>query len=443
MAGSVNKVISFKGLALATLLSTAISSSVCADDGDVWVNQDRLENHILTLGEIGKDQTGATSRLAYSEHDIKGRAYAMRLMNDAGLKITIDEGGNIIGTRLGMDSSLKPIMTGSHIDTVPEGGNYDGIVGSLSAIEVAYVLNENNIMLDHTLKVVIFTNEEGGHVGSRAISGRVTEGMLELKSQMGLSHREGIQKLGGKPEALNKALYEKGDLFAFIELHVEQGGTLDKENIDIGVVTGIVGIRRWLIDVIGEANHAGTTQMASRRDALVTAAEYVLAVNKVALSLEGNHVATVGRLAPEPDAINVVPGKVRTTLEIRDLSSTKIQKVFDDIEKASLSIAIRNGTDIIFNEIQQNAKPALTNRAIQDEVKRAATELGLSFKYIPSGAGHDAQEFVPITPTSMIFVPSKGGLSHSGREFTSAIDMANGANVLLKTILAIDKFDHF
>jgi len=435
--------ISIKGLAVLVILSNAIPTPVFSNDSDVRVNQDRLEYHILTLGEIGKDQTGATSRLAYSQFDLEGRAYAMRLMNDAGLKISIDAGGNVVGTRLGKDPSLKPIMTGSHIDTVPEGGNYDGVVGSLSAIEVAKTLNENNVILEHTLKVVIFTNEEGGHVGSRAISGRITEDMLNLKSQIGLTHREGIKKLGGKPGVLNKPLHEKGDLFAFIELHVEQGGVLDKEGINIGVVTGIVGIRRWLVDVIGEANHAGTTQMASRRDALVTAAMYVLAVNKVALGLEGNHVATVGRLAPEPDAINVVPGKVRTTLEIRDLSAEKIQKVFEVIEKASERIADRNGTKIIFNEIQQNAKPAPTNKAIQDEVKRAARELGLSFSYIPSGAGHDAQEFVPITPTSMIFVPSKGGVSHSGLEFTSANDIANGANVLLKTILAIDKFDQF
>lgn len=410
---------------------------------EIAVNQDRLESHILELGEIGKDQTGATSRMAYTEADIKGRTYAIQLMNAAGLRISIDEGGNIVGTRAGSDPSLKPIMTGSHIDTVPEGGNYDGIVGSLSAIEVAQTLNENNIILRHPLKVVIFTNEEGGHVGSRAMTGRLSPEMLKLESQMGLSHGAGIEKVGGNSGALTKPLHKKGDLFAFIELHVEQGDNLYAENLEIGVVTGIVGIRRWLVEVEGEANHAGTTRMASRKDALVTAAEYVLAVNQVANEMEGNHVATVGRLAPEPDAINVVPGKVKTTLEIRDLSGDQVQAVFDNIQMRASEIESKYGTVIKFNEIAQNSLPVLTHPIIKEAVRVSTEELGLSYKLMPSGAGHDAQEFVPIAPTGMIFVPSQKGISHSGLEFTSAKDMANGGNVLLKTIIALDKLDRF
>ena len=223
-----------------------------------------------------------------------------------------------------------------------------------------------------------------------------------------------------------------------IELHIEQGALRDEEGIDIGVVEGIVGIRWWDVTIEGFANHAGTTPMNRRWDAMLSAAEYILAVNQVATSMPGAQVATVGRIHAKPGAPNVIPGEVVLSLEIRDLSAAKMQRVFDDISAASDRIADARFTPIRHEEIDVAAPPAPTDERMRRIIAASADDLGLSFKFMPSGAGHDAQDMALITPTGMIFVPSAKGISHSPKEFTSAQDMANGASVLLRTVLEVD-----
>jgi N-carbamoyl-L-amino-acid hydrolase len=221
-------------------------------------------------------------------------------------------------------------------------------------------------------------------------------------------------------------------------MHIEQGAVLSEEHTQIGVVEGIVGIRWWDAIVDGVANHAGTTPMNRRRDALVSAAELVLAVNKVATSMPGRQVATVGKIRAEPGAPNVIPGRVVMSLEIRDLDAEKIQQVFGQIETEAARIAKARQTAIRFQEIALDHEPALTDPRMRALISATAVKLGLSHKLLPSGAGHDSQHMVHIAPTGMIFVPSVGGISHSPKEFTSAEDLANGANVLLQTVLAVD-----
>ncbi|HEX6260117.1 MAG TPA: hydantoinase/carbamoylase family amidase, partial [Woeseiaceae bacterium] len=223
-----------------------------------------------------------------------------------------------------------------------------------------------------------------------------------------------------------------------LELHIEQGGLLHENDIDIGVVEGIVGIRWWDVVVNGVANHAGTTPMDRRSDAMVAAAEMVLAVNKVANTMEGRQVATVGRIRAEPGAPNVIPGRVIMSLEIRDLSSDKIERVFDAIEAESRSVADQRGVSVDFREIDVASPPAPTDEGVRRTIGEVATALGFTSVRMPSGAGHDAQDMTHIAPTGMIFVPSVDGISHSPREYTSAEDMANGATVLLHTVLALD-----
>ena len=402
------------------------------------VNSKRIMEHILALAEFGKNPQGGASRVAYSEADKQGREYVLGLLRDAKLAVRIDAAGNLIGRRAGNANNLKPLLIGSHIDTVPEGGNYDGVVGSIGAIEVAQTLAENNVTTRHPLEVVIFQNEEGGLIGSRAMDGELTEKELDLVSRSSKTIREGIKFIGGDVAKLAEVRRQKGDIAAYLELHIEQGGILDSEKINIGVVEGIVGINWWDVTIEGFANHAGTTAMNNRQDALLAAAKFIEAVNRVVTSLPGRQVGTVGRINALPGAPNVIPGKVVLSLELRDLDAAKINMVFEKIQAEAQKIASDSKTKFDFKEINVNI-PAPTDPQIRSSISDAARELGLTTKLMPSGAGHDAQDMARLGPVGMIFVPSVGGISHSPREFSRPEDIANGANVLLHTLLKLDR----
>ena len=424
-----------KSILLSTLLLPLLAG---AQSSDILANPDRMEQRIKMLGEFGTNPEGGVSRVAFSDADLAGRAYIMDLMREAGLSVRVDTAGNIIGRREGREEGLPVIMFGSHIDSVPGGGNYDGDVGVIGAIEVVQLLQENGLSTRHPLEVVSFTDEEGGLTGSRAMVGQLSDRTLEVLSHSGMTIRDGIRKVGGDPNRLDLARRNPGELLAFIELHIEQGAFLDEENVDIGVVEGIVGIRWWDVTIEGFANHAGTTPMNKRWDAMVSAAELTLAINHVATTMPGRQVATVGRIRAEPGAPNVIPGEVVMSLEIRDLDARKMQQVFERIQAEAKRIADARYTPIRFDEIDVASPPAPTDLQMRRIISAAADELGMSFKLMPSGAGHDAQDMTHIAPTGMIFVPSANGVSHSPKEFTSPQDMANGASVLLKTVRAID-----
>jgi N-carbamoyl-L-amino-acid hydrolase len=403
----------------------------------IRVNGPRLNQHLSELAQFGKTPEGGTNRVAYSELDLQARDYAMKLMRDAQLEVSVDVAGNIIGRRSGSNSSLKPLMMGSHIDSVPQGGSYDGQVGSMGAIEVAQTLAENRIQLKHPLEVVIFENEEGGTIGSAAISRGLTEKDLQVVSNSKKTIREGIKFLGGDPDRLSSGVRNKDDIAAYLELHIEQGGVLYAEKIDIGIVEGIVGVYWWEVTVEGFANHAGTTPMNQRRDALLAAAKYIEAVNRVVTSIPGRQVGTVGKIQAFPGAFNVIPGKVSTSLGLRDLDASKVQLMFEKIQDEVRQIESLTGTKFDFKQVNVS-KPAPTDARIRAAIGDAAKELGLSTKLMPSGAGHDAQEIAELCPIGMIFVPSRDGISHSPREFSKPEDITNGANVLLRTLLKLD-----
>jgi N-carbamoyl-L-amino-acid hydrolase len=407
--------------------------------GQLTVNQQRIEKRITELSQFGKDANGRGYRVAYTKGDIEGRNYFMGLMRNAGLDVSVDNAGNIIGKRKGKDPLLKSLAFGSHLDMVPDGGNYDGCLGSVGALELIEILNENKVITRHPLELIVFSNEEGGTDGSAAMAGNFSPDALKLKTQSGLTIAEGIKSIGGNPDNIKAAARKKGDLAAFVELHIEQGGLLEKEKLQIGVVEGIVGIEHWEVTVEGFANHAGTTPMNMRSDALLAAAKFIVAVNEEIIKVPGRQVGTVGKIAALPGAFNVIPGKVNLGLEIRDLNYEKIWQLFKAIEQRAKNIETESHTHFTFTYQNNASKPALTNKSIQEKIIDAVKSLGLSYQYMQSGAGHDAQEISTIAPVGMIFVPSVGGISHSPKEFTKGIDMANGANVLLKTILAIDK----
>jgi N-carbamoyl-L-amino-acid hydrolase len=426
-------------LSILCLLGLSVSAIAANKPLSPAVNADRIQQHIAELSKFGTNPEGGVSRVAFSDADIAGRDYIRKLMQEAGLAVRIDAAGNILGRRDGANSKLAPIMIGSHSDSVPGGGNYDGDVGVIGAIEVAQTLNERGTRLKHPLEVVVFADEEGGTVGSMAMAGNLQPDALSIVSHSGKTIRDGIRAIGGDPDRLGEARRKPGDLAAYIELHIEQGAILDESDIDIGVVEGIVGIRWWDVSIEGVPNHAGTTPMNRRRDAMLSAAEFVLAVNRVATSMEGRQVATVGRIRAEPGAPNVIPGKVVLSLEIRDLDAAKIAAVYDAVRAEADKIASARQTPFTFAQLKVASKPAPTDERIRRIIAKVATSLNLSHRAMPSGAGHDAQEITNIAPTGMIFVPSVGGVSHSPKELTSQHDMANGANVLLQTVLAIDR----
>jgi beta-ureidopropionase / N-carbamoyl-L-amino-acid hydrolase len=430
---------SLTAASLSLLGASQLSATNFAKDKTYHVNGPRIESRIKELAQFGIDENGHGYRVAYTKGDVEGRAWFIKLMNKAGLEPTIDAGGNIIGKRKGKSNSLKPIAFGSHIDMVPDGGNYDGTLGSLSALEVIEVLNENNITTNHPLEVIIFANEEGGLIGSRAMAGNLTAEGLKQISQSGLVMAEGIKTIGGNPDNIKSCIRKKGDFHSFLELHIEQGGILEAENLNIGVVEGIVGIVDIEVTVEGVANHAGTTPMKLRQDALLASSRLIIAVNEVINSVPGNQVGTIGKITALPGAYNVVPGHVTLGLEIRDLSSEKIEQLFAEIQKRAAILAADSKTKISFVREASEVKPALTNKHLQQQIEAAAKGLGLTTKFMQSGAGHDTQQMATLAPVAMIFVPSVGGISHSPKEFTKTADMTNGANVLLHAVLRVDK----
>ena len=416
----------------------AIAVSARQSPPKLRVNGERLNAHLTELARFGKTPEGGTNRVAYSETDLQARLYAMNLMRQAKLEVSIDAAGNIIGRSRGSDATLKPLMIGSHIDSVPAGGSYDGQVGSMGAIEATQTLAENNVRLRHPLEVVLFQNEEGGTIGSAAISRGLTEKDLSIVTNSKKTIREGIKFIGGDPDNLAGAVRKKGDLAGYVELHIEQGGILHKEKINIGVVEGIVGVYWWDVTVEGFANHAGTTPMNQRQDALLAAAKYVDAVNRVVTSMPGRQVGTVGKIQAFPGAFNIVPGKVTTSLGLRDMDATKIQMIFEKIQVEVRQIETVTGTKFDFKPIS-DSQPAPTDARFRRVIDEAAKQLGLTTKLMPSGAGHDAQEIAALCPIGMIFVPSRDGISHSPREFSRPEDITNGANVLLHTLMRLDQ----
>ena len=401
------------------------------------VNGQRILQHLESLSEYGKNPQGGVSRVAYTAADRAGREYVMGLMREAALAVSIDVAGNLVGTRTGTDSTLKPIVIGSHIDSVPEGGNYDGDVGSIGAIEVTQTLNERGVRLRHSLQVIIFENEEGVMLGSTAIGRGADAARLNSVSQSGKIVRDGVKFLGGDPDRIAEARRQPGSISAYIELHIEQGAVLEQQHVQIGIVEGIVGILDSEITAEGFANHGGTTPMDQRHDALLSAARFVEKFNLLVASVPGRQVGTVGWIKAEPGAYNVIPGKVSMGMELRDLDASKIKALFDRSREAADEIGRLNGTTFHFSSEDVSA-PALTDKYLQGLIGATARQLNLSVKLMPSGAGHDAQEMANLGPIGMIFIPSVGGISHSPKEFSQPGDIENGANVLLGTIRSLD-----
>ncbi len=404
----------------------------------VHIHAASLQRNIDRLASVG------TTRLAYSDADKAGRLLTIEMMKEVGLRVRVDSAGNIFGRREGK-RNLPVIMFGSHIDTVPEAGRFDGVLGVMAAIECIRAVEESGRATAHPLEVAIFANEEGQNYGalcgSRAVVGDINEESLSLAGRDGRTMGEAIRFIGGEPENIHSSIRQAGEIHAYLELHIEQGGELERLGLSIGVVEGISGIQYVDVHVQGVPNHAGTTAMELRRDALVAASRLVLAVNQAASSEHLCRVATVGSVIISPNSANIIPGSADLIVEVRDLSEERLSQTLQHLQHQADTIAQDTGATFEFKE-RKLVPPIPAHAAVLAAVERASKTLGFAYHRMPSGAGHDAQIIARMAPMGMIFVPSIGGVSHSPDEFTRAEDCARGADVLLGTILQLDTIEH-
>ncbi len=402
------------------------------------VNGDRLNQTLEELAQIGRQPDKTIKRLAFSDADLAAREKLRDWMQAAGMTVHTDAGSNIIGRYPGLDAEARALATGSHIDTVFSGGRFDGSLGVMAGLEVVRVLQENDMRLQHPFEVIAFADEERTMVGSKAIAGTAAQEPERYETLNDEPIQTCLAKAGGDWDKLATARRTREDIACFVELHVEQGGVLEAIETDIGVVEGIVGQQRHRITIQGRANHAGTTPMNMRKDALTTAAHLILAIEDIAKHFPGDPVATVGTLQVWPNSINTVPGSVEFSLDMRDLSQDVINHMLNQLRRKIETVAVATRTRIrIKPELQ--VEPTLAAVNVQALIVESCEELGLSFTHLPSRASHDAQEIGRFTDMGMIFVPSKEGISHSGDEYTSPEQCTRGANVLLRSLLKLDR----
>lgn len=410
----------------------------------VAVDGVRLRRRLEQLSTFGRPAGGAfvdgVSRVAYSDADVAARAWLLGEIRAAGFTPHVDPAGNVFA-RLG-PVGRPPILFGSHIDSVPSGGNFDGDLGTLAALEVLQAVQATGLTTRHPLEMVLWAHEESTAFGrgtacSRIVAGDLKAGDLEQEWN-GLRRRDALARIGGDPTRIDAAVRPKGAWHAYVELHIEQGGTLDRARVPIGIVEGIVAIHRYDVVVEGFANHAGTTEMDRRQDALVAASQLVLAVREVAAGRAGRQVGTVGHLEVHPNSPNVVPGRVRLSVEFRDLSTAVLDELGTAVRTRAAIIERDTNTRMAFTLATTNPS-APAHAGVKSAIHAAADRGGLAARELPSGAGHDAQMIAALCPMGMIFVPSVGGISHSPRELTSWDDCTRGAQVLLDTVLELDR----
>ncbi|MGJ7612342.1 MULTISPECIES: Zn-dependent hydrolase [unclassified Variovorax] len=408
------------------------------------IQADRLWQRLETLASFTRPDVPWTRRAFSPEFD-QGRQWLRGEFAQAGLAVHLDAAGNLTGRREGTEPGLAPLVTGSHCDTVVGGGRFDGILGVLAGLEVAQSLHESGVLLRHPLEVIDFLSEEPSDygiscVGSRAFAGTLDAAMLGACNEAGESLAQAMVRIGARPDDLASAARGPGSIAAFVELHIEQGPVLEREGLPIGVVTDIVGIRRVAFTVIGQPDHAGTTPMDIRRDALVGAARLIDAVHREASAMDGHPhyvVATVGRLSMSPNVPNAVPGRVDMVLEVR----SNAQTVLDDFPERVMALC---HDDFLRLRVACSAAPLTRtpptrcDDIVMQAVARAADGLALAHRALPSGAGHDAMHVAATGPMGMIFIPCLDGRSHCQEEWASKQQVAAGTRVLAQTLRLLD-----
>src|SRR5258705_1086632 len=399
------------------------------------IDKRRLQQSIEELGRIGQTPRGGLTRRALSDEDRRGRDWMVSRMREAGLAVTVDQMGNIFGRRAA-DSALPPVMMGSHVDSVPTGGRYDGQLGVLCGLEVIRSLNDAKIRTRHPVTLAIFTNEEGARFQPAMIASGVMAGKIALEDAYNTRDKDGIRLV----DELERIGYLGAEpcvarpFRAYLELHIEQGPFLEEEGLSVGVVEGIVAIAWSRLTIYGVQDHAGPTPMRIRHDALVAAAEVVAGVRRIAVEIGGDLVTTVGNLVVTPNIVNAIPGRVTLSIDMRDPRDATLDRALARLEPVVREACEREG---VRDELENYWRGPYTpfDRDVVDTVERAARAAGARHRRILSGAGHDAQYMAAIGPTGMVFVPSRDGRSHCEEEFTPIDDIEQGATTLLRAAL--------
>ncbi len=407
------------------------------------VNGERLWSSIMDTARFGGTTGGGVTRLTLSDADKEARDWFVAQCEAVGCSISVDEVGNIFARRAGRDSNRQPIAFGSHLDTQPSGGKFDGIAGVMSGLEVMRTLDENGVVTDAPLELINWTNEEGSRFAPTMIASGAFAGIYTAEFAHGVKDRQGntfrgeLQRIGylGERKAVGHALA------AYFELHIEQGPILDEEGVTIGVVTGAQGQRWYEVNVQGRDSHAGSTPMTVRRDAMLACARITDGVNAIALNHAPAGMATVGLVEVSPNSRNVIPGHVFFTVDLRHPDGAVLMKMHREYEQLVERVARSTRTGIS-SECVLDLKPTRFDRNCVDIVREVAERLQYSHRDIVSGPGHDAVNVATVAPTAMIFVPCVGGISHNEAEAARQDDLAAGANVLLQTVLERDQQTH-
>lgn len=392
------------------------------------------------LNKYGVTSQGVM-RVAFSEGEKEAREYVKVLMETYGMKVRTDEAANIIGRYEGTETDLPAVAIGSHLDSVPCGGKYDGVLGILSGLEVVRLLQERGEKGRHPLEIIVFSNEEGCRYpctlfGSSVMMGEFKKSWDEIREicdEQGISLAEGVKNLGGSPEKLALARRDPKEIKAFLELHIEQGAVLEEKGIAIGIVEGISAPVRFALRLEGKADHAGATPMHLRHDALLGAAEIMLALERIVTSTSSTGVGTVGQISVKPGAVNIIPGLVDLTFDIRDISLGTRDQVVSRLQEVIAKVCQARQLTYEFRETF-NIAPVMLNKDIVALIEQVCTETGISALRMTSGAAHDAMVMSGHVPTGMIFVPSVGGISHNPLEYTREKDIEKGIAVLWEVV---------
>lgn len=409
------------------------------------INEQRIIERIDAIYKCGEKEDGTHSRIAFSKEDVAGRELFAKWLKELGIDCYFDPAGNMIGRLEGTEAGLPPIMIGSHLDTVPDGGKYDGVFGCIGGLEIAEALLEDGITLRHPLEIIVFADEEGiafgkGLSGSNALSGLPLEGFQkEDVNGEGIKRVDAMKVYGVDFDHMADAARETDEVACFLEMHIEQGMALDKAKKQIGIVSAIAGVSRFMITVHGETNHSGSTLMPDRKDALVGAADFIRQVPLVVREYGSEYaVGTVGRIEAVPGSMNVIPGQVTFSLEIREQSDPSRLLIERNLFECLTDICQNNRLSFSFSKVA-TYPCAPMNQAIMDIFESICEEGKFPAQIMPSGAFHDAMFMTRSFPTGMLFVPSKGGISHSPMEFTSSEDLKTGCEVLYRSVCEIDR----
>lgn len=413
---------------------------------EIQAHESRIAEAVRDVGAIGRDPAGGWTRLAFSPEERAAHESVARWLDQLGLKVDQDAVGNTWVRREGTQSNAAPILVGSHLDTVPQGGQFDGVAGVVAMVEIMRLLEEHSVETFHPFVGVIFSAEEGARFGEPCIGSKVVTGVIDeshlsrLRDSKGITVADAMRSVGLQPDRLTSARWSDGDAAAFLELHIEQGRLLEENNAAVGLVDVISGSARIRVGLTGEAGHSGATPMQDRADAMAAAAEMIVAVESLALDpFHRGLRATVGWIDIQPNSATTIPGGVSMMVDVRDVDSGRQHEAIREILRKLREISELRGIQLDA-EVVADTSPVVLSMWLREMLREQCVDMGIDFRVFSSGAGHDAQIMARLLPSALVFVPSTGGISHHPDEWTNPGAIARGADLLINSLIRFDSW---